>query len=86
MELKNIMEEVVLETLEDIRKYYDFCSCTQCKLDICAIALNQIPPRYVVSAKGESYIRADLMAVQKDLDFLGIVLEAVKTVRQKPKH
>ncbi|MGM0651588.1 MAG: late competence development ComFB family protein [Bacillota bacterium] len=86
MELKNLMEMVVFHTIDDIKKYYDFCDCQQCRLDISAIALNKIPPRYVVSSKGESYGRAELLAMQKDLDVLGIVLDAVKFVQKKPRH
>ncbi len=86
MELKNLIEDVVSNTIEDIKKHHDFCTCQQCRLDISAIALNKIPPRYVVSSKGESYGRADLLAMQKDLDVLAIVLDAVKLVQKKPRH
>lgn len=86
MELRNLMEDVVSHAIGDVRKYYDFCSCDQCRMDISALALNKIPPRYVVSNKGESYGRADLLAMQSDLDVLTIVLEAVKMVQQKPRH
>jgi len=47
VELRNLMEDVVNHALEDVKKYYDFCSCDQCRMDICALALNKIPPRYV---------------------------------------
>ncbi len=86
MELRNLMEDVVNQALEDVKKYYDFCSCDQCRMDISALALNKIPPRYVVSNKGESYGRADLLAMQSGLDVLSVVLEAVKMVQQKPRH
>ncbi len=86
MELRNLMEDVVNHALEDVKKHYDFCSCAQCRMDISALALNKIPPRYVVSNKGESYGRADLLAMQSGLDVLSIVLEAVKMVQQKPRH
>ncbi len=86
MELKNLMEMVVSQSIDDIKKHYDFCSCPQCRLDISALALNKIPPRYVVSQKGESYGRAELLAMQRDLDVLSVVLESIKFVQQKPRH
>ncbi len=86
MELKNLMEVVVSQAIDDIKKHYEFCNCEQCRLDIAALALNNIPPRYVVSIKGDSYGRADLLAIQKGLDVLGTVLDAVKTVQKKPRH
>lgn len=86
MELKNLIEDVVSHTMDDIKKYHDFCSCPQCQLDISAIALNKIPPRYVVSSKGASYGRAEMLAMQKDLDVLAIVLAAIKQVQKTPRH
>ncbi len=86
MELKNLIEDVVSYTIDDIKKYHDFCSCAQCRLDISAVALNKIPPRYVVSSKGASYGRAELLAMQKDLDVLAVVLDAIKQVQKNPRH
>jgi competence protein ComFB len=86
LELKNLMEAVVSQAIDDIRKHYIFCSCSRCRLDITAIALNKILPRYVVSEKGESYGRAELLAMQGDLDILSIVLDSVKKVQQNPRH
>ena len=86
MELRNLMEVVVSHTIDDIKKHYDFCSCPKCRLDISAMSLNKLPAKYVVSSRGDSYGRAELLAMQKDLDILGIVLESVKAVQQKPRH
>ena len=86
MELHNLMEVVVAHAMADINKYYNYCDCKQCRLDISALALNKLPPRYVVTSKGDSYGRAELLAMQKDLDILSLVLEAVKKVQQNPRH
>ncbi len=86
MELKNLMEMVVSQSIDDIKKYYEFCNCPQCRLDISAIALNKISPRYVVSSKGDSYGRAELLVMQKDLDVLSVVLDSIKLVQKKPRH
>ncbi len=86
MELKNMMEMVVDQAITDVKKHYDFCDCGQCRLDISAIALNKLPPKYVLTSKGESYSRADLLAMQSGLDLLGVVLEAVKVVQKNPRH
>lgn len=80
------MEVLVSQAIDDIKKYYEFCACPQCRLDISAISLNQMPPRYVVSNKGDSYGRAELLAMQKDLDVLSIVLDSVKAVQKQPRH
>lgn len=86
LELINLIEDVVSHTIDDVKKYHDFCTCPQCRLDISAIALNKIPPRYVVSSRGASYGRAEMLAMQKELDVLALVLEAVRLVQKSPRH
>lgn len=64
----------------------DFCPCERCRLDTIALSLNQLPPRYVVTGKGDSYSRAEMLELQKGVDILSIVINAVKMVRSKPRH
>ena len=52
-----------------------FSTCEQCRLDIAAIALNSLS-RYVVTPKGASYARADLLEMQKYVDVIGAVTKA----------
>lgn len=86
MHLKNLMEEAVRHTIKEIKTNYNFCDCPRCCLDISALALNKLPPRYVVSALGHSFGRADLLVLQKNVDLLSVVLEAIKTVQAMPRH
>lgn len=58
-QLKNFMEEVVFLVMKDIVKDINVCACEKCSLDIAAIALNDLPPKYIVSEKGELYSRID---------------------------
>ena len=81
-----MMEAVVLDAIGDIKKYYEFCDCESCRMDISALVLNKVPPRYVVTTKGDSYGRADLLAMQKNIDITSLVLEAIKRVQQQPRH
>lgn len=86
MKLKNLNEAIVSQALQDLDGRYDFCSCERCRLDITALALNQMLPRYVVTGKGDSYSRAEMLDLQKGLDVLSVVLQAVKMVQSKPRH
>jgi competence protein ComFB len=86
MKLRNLMEDAVAYAIVDLHKSCDFCSCEQCRLDILALALNQLPPRYVVTDLGDTYSRADMLETQKEVDILGAVLNAVNVVRQHPRH
>ena len=86
MVLKNLMEEVVLRALDNLAIAPDFCICPKCRLDAAALSLNMLPPRYVVSDRGESYSRAGLLDLQKEVDVTRTVLAALKVVRQSPRH
>lgn len=84
--LKNIMEDAVFQVIEELIAKKDVCSCEQCRLDIAAIALNNLPPRYVVTPKGASYGRADFLEIQKYVDIIGAVAKAIKLVKEHPRH
>ncbi|NLC11054.1 MAG: late competence development ComFB family protein [Firmicutes bacterium] len=81
------MEETVLKVLDEIlEKEKNICKCEQCRLDIAAIALNNLPPRYVVTSKGASYARADLLEMQKYIDIMGAISKGIKLVKEHPRH
>lgn len=84
--LCNLMVEVVLNAVDEVIKKESMCKCEQCKLDVAAIALNSLPPRYVVTAKGATYGKADLLELQKYIDVIGAVAKAVKLVKEHPRH
>lgn len=85
--LTNLMEEAVHKVLEEIlEKETTVCKCEQCSLDIAAIALNNLPPRYVVTNKGASYARADLLEMQRYIDIMGAINKGIKLVKEHPRH
>ena len=86
MKLKNLMEEAVKKAIEETENTSNYCRCDKCKLDIAAISLNKLPPRYVVTDKGDSYGRADFLELQNYIDILSIVTEAMHIVGRKPNH
>ncbi len=86
MKLKNLMEEVVFNCMEESLKERDMCKCERCKMDIAGIALNKLPPKYVVTEKGEAYAKTDILGVQKNIDILTIVNQAISLVKDKPSH
>ncbi|RJX25795.1 MAG: competence protein ComFB [Dethiobacter sp.] len=84
--LQNLMEETVLTAIQDLVNKQNICKCEQCRLDIAAIALNNLPPRYVVTPKGDSHARADLPELQKYVDVIGAVTKAIRLVKEHPRH
>lgn len=87
MLFKNYMEEVVESTLEQILSYReDVCTCDRCRLDIKALALNHLPPKYVVTDKGYVYTKVNELESQFKADVTVAVTNALKTVRKNPRH
>lgn len=85
--LTNLMEEAVLKVLDEVlEKETTVCKCEQCRLDIAAIALNNLPPRYVATSKGSSYARVDSLEMQKYIDIMGAISKGVSLVKEHPRH
>ncbi|HHX87561.1 MAG TPA: late competence development ComFB family protein [Firmicutes bacterium] len=84
--LNNIMEQMVLRAIDEVADEQQFCNCPRCRLDIAALALNKLPPRYAVTSRGEAYSRTDCLELQKNLDIISVIFEAIKIVQRKPRH
>ena len=87
MLLTNYMEEVVDRTLEEILAHReDICTCERCILDIKALALNHLPPKYVVTDKGYIYTKVNELVSQFKADITVAVTNAIKIIRKNPRH
>lgn len=86
-ELKNVIEDLVREKLDEyLEKRDDICKCKQCKLDILAIVLNNFPPKYIVTKKGEAYSRLNALSLQFNVDILTAIIQACEIVKRNPRH
>jgi len=85
---ENIMELVVDEVIDDLLKVptLEVCRCDRCYIDIKALALNRLPPKYVVTERGEVFAKLDTFRNQVRVDVLKAVIEAIEIVRQRPSH
>ena len=87
MELKNYMEEVVLQKIDSVIARYPYCcKCEQCRLDIAALALNNLPPRYVSTHKGDIFVRIQEMEGKNDVDVIQAIAKAIEIVGKNPRH
>lgn len=84
--LKNYMEDIVAKVTDKYRREMEICQCEKCRLDIMALALNELPPAYFVTQIGEIFAAIDSTYVQNQVDAEIAVLKAIEMVRQKPKH
>lgn len=86
MVLKNYMEEIVYNFLDDVLKDVNMCKCDICRLDIAAKALNDLPPQYVVTKKGEVYSKINNLKVQFEVDVISAITKAAVLVKRNPRH
>lgn len=84
--LKNYMEELVIVKTDELLKLMNMCQCEKCRLDIIAIALNDLPTKYVVSEKGELYTKLNELEQQFEIDVETAIIKAAVLVSRNPKH
>lgn len=85
-QIKNYMEEIVFSQMKDILNDINVCTCDKCLLDIAAIALNDLPPKYIVTEKGELYSKINTLGQQFEVDVVSAITKAAVLVKRKPRH
>lgn len=81
------MEDLVLARMDKVMAQYpQCCRCEQCRLDIAALALNNLPPRYISSHKGDVFTRIDEMSGQYEVAVIKALVKAVEVVQAHPRH
>ena len=85
-QLKNYMEEIVFSLVKEVLDDINVCTCEKCILDIAAIALNDLPSRYIVSEKGELYSKINSLKQQFEVDVISAITKAAVLVKRRPRH
>lgn len=86
VEVRNYMEEVVESLIEEVIKDIDVCKCKRCAMDIAAIALNKLPPKYIATRKGEIYSKINILRQQFEVDVVAAITKAAVEVKKSPRH
>jgi competence protein ComFB len=87
MQIKNYMEDIVWQKIDKVmERHPDFCGCEKCRYDIVALALNFLPPRYVVNDKGETYTKVHSLEQQFNIDIITALTNAITIVSKLPHH
>jgi competence protein ComFB len=84
--LVNIVEEVVRAKVREAIRDVDMCQCKKCELNACAIALNNLRPRYVTTKKGHLLAKIGLMNQDYLMEVSIEVAKALKMVIERPLH
>ncbi|WJY26140.1 late competence development ComFB family protein [Sporosarcina trichiuri] len=81
------MEDVVRDTLLTYKKSMNLaCSCDRCLDDIMALALNDLPPSYVVNNAYSPYVRAQHQADRQGAtNIITIIAKSAAKVSGSPR-
>ena len=85
-QLRNYTEEAVTEYLNKWYKDADVCQCDVCRLDVLAIMMNCLKPKYVVTDKGALFAQMDDFDPQHRIDFMSELSQAAQIVKANPRH
>lgn len=82
----NIMEMLVEEMSEKYISLFGLCRCEQCRKDVIAMALNHLPPQYVVMPKNNIRPRLAMYESRFSASIIAQILFACKEVLENPRH
>lgn len=87
LELNNYMETVVREVTDELLKQSkEICTCDKCRLDVMAIALNNLSPRYYVTPKGRVFSKLKSTYTDFRAQVVAEVAKAILLVEKLPQH
>lgn len=87
MQLRNYMEDLVWQRLDEVLESNPrFCKCEHCRYDVASIALNSLPPKYVVTDQGEAYAKVKSLEQQFTVDVIAAIVKGIQIVSAKPNH
>ena len=84
--LRNIMEEYVIITLDEMLPFLDGCKCERCRLDIASYALNRLQPKYVATTQGELMSRLCEFDAQFKTSVMAQIAQAHTVISAHPHH
>lgn len=79
----NVMENLVLKHVDSVIQKFNVCGCDRCRCDICAYALNILPPHYAV-VEPSRIQRVEAEIPQRIV--LNALVRAALRIRSNPHH
>jgi hypothetical protein len=82
----NVMENLVEESVEKYMGMFGLCKCPRCIADVKALALNNLPPKYVVMKQGDVIPRITVYEGRFRTAVTAQILRACQSVMEHPRH
>ena len=89
IKLVNVTEEIVRGLVRFLLhgvEYQTFCHCEQCEMDTIAIALNNLPARYVSNDKSRDAVFKQLNTPENIEEINKQIIRAIHIVGRNPLH
>lgn len=80
--LVNVAELAVKERIEEAMDKFKCCQCDHCVKDVLALAVNNLPPKYIVRNELDQALEIS----RYDADVISALVNAVIKVKQNPRH
>lgn len=80
--LVNVAELAVKERIEEAMDKFKCCQCDHCVKDVLALAVNNLPPKYIV----RNELDQTLEIRRYEADVISALVNAVIKVKQNPRH
>lgn len=81
--LVNLVEQLVADRLDGVFEKFNCCRCDKCRQDVAALALNALPPQYVVAEPEEI---PKLLKEAQAKDVPAALVKAILQVKNNPMH
>jgi len=82
----NVYEKLVLERLEEFQTMFDVCTCPRCAADVIAIALTNLPAKYIVVDNPKIIPLLSFYREKFKTPVATQLSSACVTVKEKPLH
>lgn len=82
----NVMQALVEEKAKKYVDMFGLCSCSRCMSDVKALALTNLPPKYMVMHKGEFIPMLTVYENQFSTALTAQIIAACRVVMEHPRH
>lgn len=79
----NLVEQLVADRLDSAFDKFNCCRCDKCRRDVAALALNALPPQYVVAEPEDI---PGLLAKAPAKDIPSALVKAILQIKNNPQH
>lgn len=82
----NVTQALVEDKVEKYMKMFGLCTCNRCRIDVIALALSNLPAKYVVAKPHELIPRLSMYEQRYNAAVVTQVMSACRKVLARPHH